>query len=201
MFTQAIYQTILKNRIKAINNRLLQIVQIPSLPAELQTMLIDAVMQGRRFRPLLLLIVNKGVGGKWRAAMDLACTIELLHKASLIHDDLIDGDTLRRGVPTFWKRHSPKHAIIAGDLLIGAAFRTVSEWERTSHHQYASNILDTITKTLYETAMGEWLDVHFESLTTVEMQMIETMTLLKSGSFIAASMRIGALTGCAPLTW
>lgn len=190
-----IYQNVLKNLIHAINNKLLQIIQIPSMPSVFQKMLVDATMHGRRFRPLLLLIVNKGVGGKWYDSISLGCAIELLHKASLVHDDLIDRDTCRRGIPTFWTAYDEKNAIVLGDILISLAFKTINEWASITNNQYASKIISTMTSALFDTAIGEWLDIYFESLLSVDKSRVETMTLLKSGRLISASMQIGALAG------
>ncbi|KHD05124.1 hypothetical protein PN36_30280 [Candidatus Thiomargarita nelsonii] len=199
MFTKAIYQTILKAKIKVIEKRLLQLIQSPSIPQTLHPILTEATKHGRRFRPLLLLVTHTGIGGNWRDAIDLACAIELLHKASLIHDDFIDGDTLRRGIATFWKTQGDKQAIIIGDVLIGLAFKTVSQWCRANQPPNAIPIFEAFSNTLNETALGELLDLQFESSCSVDIKSIENMTLLKSGSLIAASMKIGALSGNAPL--
>jgi geranylgeranyl pyrophosphate synthase len=195
MFTKQIYKTVLKSKIKTIDNRLLQLIQSPSIPRTLHPILTEATQHGRRFRPLLLIVTNTGVGGNWHNAIDLACAIELLHKASLIHDDLIDGDKLRRGQPTFWQTHGDKQAIIVGDVLIGLAFQIVSQWCRANN---TFQIYEAITDTLTETALGELLDLQFESSANVELKSIENMTRHKSGSLIAASMKIGALSGNAP---
>jgi len=198
MFTKEIYKTVLKGKIKLIDKRLTQIIQSPTIPKISHSLLTESIAQGRRFRPLLLLITNAGVGGNWKDVIDLACAIELLHKASLIHDDLIDKDILRRGQATFWKTHGDRQAIIMGDVLIGLSFNTASQWCKINNHQNTIDILDTLTKTLTETAIGELLDVQLESAPTSDFKIIENMTALKSASLIAASMRIGALSGNAP---
>jgi geranylgeranyl pyrophosphate synthase len=195
MFTKRIYKTVLKNKIKEIDKKLLQIVQSPSIPTKFHPMLIEATEHGRRFRPLLLLVTNNGVGGKWRGVIELACAIELLHKASLIHDDVIDGDSFRRGKPTFWQTYGKRQAIIVGDLMIGLSFKTVTQWCSRNNHRQVNPIFEIFTTALNETSIGEIFDIQFESLPDVDYADIEKMTYLKSGSLISASMRIGALTG------
>lgn len=195
MFTQKIYKTILKNKTREIDKKILQIVQSPSIPKKFHPMLMAATEQGRRFRPLLLIVTNKGVGGKWRSVIELACAIELLHKASLIHDDLIDGDSLRRGKPTFWQAYGKRQAIIVGDLMIGLSFETVTQWCSRNNLKQVNPIFKIFTTALNETSIGEIFDIQFESMPDVEYAEIENMTYLKSGSLISASMRIGALTG------
>ena len=58
--------------------------------------------------------------------LDIACFTELLHNASLIHDDIIDDDTERRGGETFWKKQGCAKALLVGDLLIAKAFEVAS---------------------------------------------------------------------------
>ena len=60
---------------------------------------------------------------------DIAVVSELIHNASLIHDDMIDGDELRRNVPSIWKQHGKNNAILLGDLLIAKSFNIISNLE------------------------------------------------------------------------
>jgi len=76
---------------------------------------------GKRIRPLLTLLSCEAVGGNVKDALNVAIAFELLHIASLIHDDILDGDTLRRGKRTVHSVWGTETAIIAGDLLIGKA--------------------------------------------------------------------------------
>ncbi|MEM1891530.1 MAG: polyprenyl synthetase family protein, partial [Nitrososphaerota archaeon] len=70
---------------------------------------------GKRLRPVLLLLAYDTLGGKDRdAALDVACALELAHNASLIHDDIIDGDIERRGKPALWRQIGVVNAIIQG---------------------------------------------------------------------------------------
>lgn len=195
MFTKKIYQTVLHDKIKHIDKRLSEIVLTSSLAERFHPMLMNAVIQGRRFRPLLMIIVNKGVGGKWRQIIDPACSIELLHKASLIHDDIIDDDVLRRGKPTFWEIYGKKQAIVTGDFLIGLSLNTMYHWCNQNDTQKAQQMFDVYTTALNETIIGEIYDVQFETDSNVTYDDIEQMLAIKSGSLIAASMQIGAISG------
>ena len=195
MFTKKIYQTILSDKIKIIDQRLLQIVESTSISENFYPMLLDAVSQGRRFRPLLMIITNKGVGGKWRQVIDPACALELLHKASLLHDDVIDEDVLRRGKPTFWHTYGKKQAIVTGDFMISLALNTIYNWCNQTNSGISRQVFEIFTTTLNDTITGEIYDVQFESESNVSYDEIEDMISIKSGSLIAASMRIGAITG------
>ncbi len=72
--------------------------------------------QGKRLRPLLALLSAEAVGGEWKVALPVACSVEMIHCYSLIHDDLpaMDDDDLRRGMPTCHKKFDEATAILAG---------------------------------------------------------------------------------------
>ena len=72
---------------------------------------------GKRIRPVLTLLCCEASGGDWRIALPAAAAVELLHNFSLIHDDIEDGDPVRRGRPTLWKVWGSAQAINAGDAL------------------------------------------------------------------------------------
>jgi len=82
---------------------------------------------GKRVRPVLCMAFCEAAGAPAEAALDFACAVEMLHTYSLIHDDLpcMDNDDLRRGKPTCHKVYGETAAVLAGDALQAAAFRTV----------------------------------------------------------------------------
>lgn len=75
---------------------------------------------GKRLRPLLVLLCAGAGGGE--AAIRAATAVELIHMASLVHDDVLDGALLRRGVPTVAARSGRPRAVATGDLLFSRAF-------------------------------------------------------------------------------
>lgn len=72
---------------------------------------------GKRLRPLIVLLATEAFGGDPHAALPFACGVELLHNATLIHDDYQDGDTVRRGTPTVWRQYGWEQSINGGDAL------------------------------------------------------------------------------------
>ncbi len=92
---------------------------------------------GKRIRPVLVIKFCEACGGTAEDALDFACGVEMLHTYSLIHDDLpcMDDDDLRRGKPTCHKVFGEAIAVLAGDALQAAAFRTVlsapGPWKET----------------------------------------------------------------------
>jgi geranylgeranyl diphosphate synthase, type II len=80
---------------------------------------------GKRVRPVLCLAVGEAVGAGPEELLPAAVAVELVHSFSLVHDDLpaLDDDRERRGAPSVWAAHGEATAILAGDALLGEAFR------------------------------------------------------------------------------
>ena len=91
---------------------------------------------GKRVRPILTMKFCEAAGGTPEEALDFGCGVEMLHTYSLIHDDLpcMDNDDLRRGMPTSHKKFGECTAVLAGDALQAAAFRTVLSAEGEWRH-------------------------------------------------------------------
>ena len=78
---------------------------------------------GKRIRPTVTLLSFKSLGGKdVRQAVDLAAALELIHSATLIHDDINDGGEMRRGRPAAYKKFGLQNALVTGDFLFVKAF-------------------------------------------------------------------------------
>ena len=84
---------------------------------------------GKRLRALIPLHVFSVFGHEPRAALALGAAIEMVHNATLVHDDLQDGDELRRSRATVWKKYSPAQAINCGDAMFQYAFRLLTQLE------------------------------------------------------------------------
>src|SRR5256714_6091630 len=78
-------------------------------------------MKGKLFRPTLLLLASRAAGAEEPRAVTLAAVVELIHLATLVHDDSVDHSVLRRGVPTLNALFSPPVAVIMGDYLYSRA--------------------------------------------------------------------------------
>ena len=82
---------------------------------------------GKRIRPALAMLVGRLLGGDTDRLITLSAAIELLHTATLVHDDLIDGALLRRGIPTLSARWSPGATVLTGDFMFARAARLAAE--------------------------------------------------------------------------
>jgi len=81
-------------------------------------MLLYSLKRGKKLRGILTLLICEELGGNVERALDAAVAVELIHNASLIHDDIIDGDEIRRNKLSFRKRYGISAAIIIGHYLV-----------------------------------------------------------------------------------
>jgi len=96
----------------------------PDLRAALEHLLAAG---GKRVRPTLCLLVGNMLGAEEERLITLGAALELLHTATLVHDDLIDGSLLRRGMPTLNARWSPAATVLTGDFMFGRAAKMAAE--------------------------------------------------------------------------
>jgi geranylgeranyl diphosphate synthase type II len=99
-------------------------------PAPLrEAMAYSLLAPGKRLRPILVLMAAQAAGGETEPALAAACSVEMIHTYSLIHDDLpaMDDDDLRRGLPTSHKKFGEALAILAGDGLLTLAFQILAD--------------------------------------------------------------------------
>ena len=100
--------------------------------------LVDA--GGKRLRPLFILLVYRACGGrndKVADAIDAAVALELIHSATLLHDDIIDGGLLRRGKPSAFARYGFAPSLVAGDFLFCRAFELCGRFDERLVHTAA----------------------------------------------------------------
>lgn len=151
---------------------------------------------GKRLRPLLAWHSAAAVGSDPRAALPAACSVELVHAFSLVHDDLpgIDNDDLRRGRPTLHKQTNEAMAILAGDAMLTLAFQvlveriTDSRLSRYLVRELAQGTSAMIAGQVYDTLGG--FDV-----AVAPPKRLSTIHINKTGALIRASCRMGALSG------
>lgn len=94
-----------------------------ALQAEVKSLISSG---GKRIRPLVILLINRMLNGAGEQIVNLATAIELLHTATLVHDDLIDGSLLRRGIPTLNSKWSSAATVLTGDYLFSCAATTAA---------------------------------------------------------------------------
>ena len=99
---------------------------------------------GKRIRPTLSLLVGNMLGAPLEKLVTLGAAVELLHTATLVHDDLIDGSLLRRGMATLNARWSPPATVLTGDFLFARAAKLAAETDNLALMKLFSETLATI---------------------------------------------------------
>jgi geranylgeranyl pyrophosphate synthase len=98
----------------------------PDIGSALQLLLSSG---GKRLRPAITLLIGRMLNAPTDKLIIIAAAIELLHTATLVHDDLIDGSLLRRGMPTLNSQWSPGATVLTGDFLFSRAAKLAAETE------------------------------------------------------------------------
>lgn len=167
------------------------------IPDEEPMNLIEASRQypyagGKRMRPAMALACCGAVGGDKSKAMPLAVAIEYIHNFTLIHDDLMDGDKLRRGMRTIHEGYGMPTAVLAGDALFAKAYQIICELDIPAERM--RNVLRYVSKAVWDLARGQQMDVNNEGKIVSEEYYIETIKLKTSVLFAAAAAG-GAIIG------
>ena len=147
---------------------------------------------GKRMRPAMALACCGAVGGDKSKAMPLAVAIEYIHNFTLIHDDLMDGDEVRRGMPTVHIGYGMPTAVLAGDALFAKAFQIICELDIPAERM--RKVLQYVSMAVWDLARGQQMDVNNEGKIVTEDYYIETIKLKTSVLFAAAAAG-GAIIG------
>lgn len=149
-----------------------------SVTPVLKSASIYAVMPGgKRIRALLVLALVDDMGGDWEAAVPVASAMELLHCASLVHDDLpaIDNDDVRRGRPTCHRAFNEATAVLAGDFLVPLALQCARLANLPATKSLA--VIDFLIRAFLELLDGQQRDIGIE-----KAESLETIHRLKTGA-------------------
>ncbi len=150
---------------------------------------------GKRVRPVGVLMGNELFSSLHQDAYAIAAAIELFHNFSLIHDDIMDKAPLRRGVATVHTKYGESTALLAGDVMLVAAYEEINKVEASKLH----DLITLFSKTAKEVCEGQQLDMDFETRGQVSMEEYLQMITLKTSVLLAASMQMGAILGGAGL--
>ncbi len=149
---------------------------------------------GKRVRPAVALATASMLGGPTAAsvAVPLAGAVEAIHNFSLIHDDIMDRDDYRRGVPTVHKVWGEPTAILAGDLLFAYAFMMVGD-SKSKGLLRDSEAYEVLAEACVKLSEGQAYDMMYENTWDVGVSDYLNMVYLKTGALIEASAKLGAI--------
>jgi geranylgeranyl pyrophosphate synthase len=140
---------------------------------------------GKRIRPTITLLVGNMLGAPEDKLVTLGAALELLHTATLVHDDLIDGSLLRRGMPTLNARWSPAATVLTGDFLFARAAQLAAD---TDHLP----LMKLFAKTLAVIVNGE-LTQMFSARGMVDRENYELRIYAKTASLFEMTSRGAAM--------
>jgi geranylgeranyl diphosphate synthase type I len=151
---------------------------------------------GKMLRPSLTLITSEAVGGNKISTVQTAAAIELIHTFSLIHDDIMDKDDMRRGKPSVHKVWGEPLAILAGDTLFSKAFEMIitSTGDNLTFEQI-NKTLATVADSCVKICEGQASDMSFEGDFSVKEDAYMDMIFKKTGALIAGATKSGAIMG------
>ena len=154
---------------------------------------------GKRFRPVLAMLVAEALGAKAAAVLPYAAAVECVHTYSLIHDDLpaMDNDEMRRGQPTNHRQFDEATAILAGDALLTEAFQLIAD------HLEPSVAIEAVKELALASGLkgmvgGQAIDMAAKK-ESIAIEELRLMHALKTGALIRAAARGAAkVAGATP---
>lgn len=165
--------------------------------AKMQEMLLHtAAAGGKRIRPALVLTACEAVGGNPESIISAAASVELLHTFTLVHDDIMDEDLVRRGKPTVHALWGLNMGIVVGDALYAKAFESIVDVRKNGIPEgRVLDALEAFNHANAEVHEGQIMDMGFEERDDVSEEEYLVMIEKKTGALIEGSLKIGAILG------
>jgi geranylgeranyl diphosphate synthase, type II len=150
---------------------------------------------GKRIRPALTLLGCNLFSDDIKPAIAPAMALEIFHNFTLVHDDIMDNASLRRGKGTIHTKWGNNTAILSGDAMSIVAF----QYLQNCNNFHFKPVFDVFIKAALEVCEGQQLDINFEKIDNVTVIDYLKMIELKTAVLLAAGLKIGAITGNASL--
>lgn len=149
-------------------------------------------VRGKRIRPVLCLMTVEALGGRPEMGLAFACAIEMLHNFALVHDDIQDGDTRRRGRPSTWVEYGLPHGINIGDFMLAMVY-TIQCRDARNSAAVRERLLDLIHRTLEHIFIGQSMDISARTSRNFTVREYEHIVAMKTGSYLVAPILGGAV--------
>ncbi|MCS7130540.1 MAG: polyprenyl synthetase family protein [Archaeoglobaceae archaeon] len=145
---------------------------------------------GKRLRPVIAMMITEALEEDYRKIMPAIVALEAIHNFTLIHDDIMDRDEMRRNVKTVHTVFGEATAILAGDTLFAEAFSLLSKCEVPGEN--IRRAIEIVADVCIKICEGQYMDMSFESRNVKEPEYLE-MVKLKTGVLLAASSSLPAV--------
>jgi len=143
---------------------------------------------GKKIRPLLVLMACDMLGGNVKNAIKPALAIEFFHNFSLMHDDIMDGATLRRGKPSVHSVYGTNNTILSGDALLIKSYQFFEDLDEALFKK----CIKIFSETAIQLCEGQQMDINFENTSVVSFRDYLRMITGKTGVLTASALKIGA---------
>lgn len=154
----------------------------PSYLPKLNALYEDLFSHGKGFRAKLIQQVSRHLQLKPEQVHLLAQTIEFIHNASLLHDDLVDRSPLRRDKTAAWLKYTPEYAVLAGDYLLARVMVNLSRYGNLKLIQYTSEMISDLLE-------GEWIQDSLIEDWDVSLNQLDRVHDLKTASLFKWCVR------------
>ena len=154
----------------------------PKYLPKLHSLYDDLFSSGKGFRSKLIQMIGKHLSLNSRQELLLAQTIEFIHNASLLHDDLIDRSALRRSKTAAWLKYSPEYAVLAGDYLLARVMVNLSRYGNLRLIQYTAEMISDLLE-------GEWIQDSLVRDWNVQLNQLDQVHDLKTASLFKWCLR------------
>jgi octaprenyl-diphosphate synthase len=183
--TIAAIQTLLQNELQQVNDLIIKRLHSK---IDLVNLVAEHIVNsgGKRTRPMLLLLAANALHTKHDAAIELAAIIEFIHTATLLHDDVVDGSLLRRGIDTANAVYGPAPSVLVGDFLYSRSFQMMVQLQNMQVMEILANTTNTISE-------GEVLQLmNAGNPDTTEAQYLDVIRC-KTAELFKAATELGAV--------
>jgi geranylgeranyl diphosphate synthase, type II len=148
--------------------------------------------EGKRIRPVLTMMACAAVGGNPSEVVHAGASIEILHNFTLVHDDIMDRSPLRRNNPTVHVRWNDATAILAGDVMMGFAYRHLII---NTPHEHLADVLEAYTQGFIDVCEGQAYDLDFRDMDSITLDDYFMMIEKKTARLLEMSVAVGAIIG------
>ncbi len=150
---------------------------------------------GKRLRPMMAQVVAQAVGGKGDKAIPFGSALEIIHNFTLVHDDVMDNDSMRRGRPAVHVLFDVPTAIIAGDALFARAFEIITSSDVPPEH--INRLIKTTARTVWLIAEGQQEDMDLENIPVDQVAVDDYLKMIykKTAVLFECAAEGGALIG------
>lgn len=147
---------------------------------------------GKRLRPYMVIRSCQILKGTVSKAMPAASAVEMIHNFTLVHDDIMDNDEMRHGVPTVHKKFGMPIAILAGDVLFSKAFQVITDSKLSTNA--TTQLVSRLAKACVDVCEGQLLDVKMAEEKKIPAQAeYITMIAKKTAALFDVSCAMGAI--------